>query len=45
MRNKTLIASMNIFNKGTIRGGSFISGLFIKVYLLNSLYLTSQIPL
>lgn len=44
MRNRTLIANLNLTDKGTIRGGTFISCLKAKSKLFYFLYLIGEIP-
>ncbi|MBS1538201.1 MAG: hypothetical protein JST20_10690 [Bacteroidetes bacterium] len=44
MRNKTLTASPSLSSHGTIRGGSFLSGLGLRKALLACLHLSSAVP-
>ncbi|MFN8361754.1 MAG: hypothetical protein U0264_17740 [Candidatus Kapaibacterium sp.] len=44
MRNRTLFASLSLSSHGTIRGGSFLSGLALRDALLACLHRSSAVP-
>ncbi|MBK9249282.1 MAG: hypothetical protein IPM69_14505 [Ignavibacteria bacterium] len=45
MRSKTLIASLSLSAHGTIRGGSFLSGIALRDALLSCLHRSSPDPI